>query len=142
MIELNNENFEERVNNESGLFLVKFSSPTCGPCQSMKPVFEKLSQDNNEINFYEVDTMKSPELASHFGVRGVPYIAFCEGREVLYEFTGLTPLGNMQFVINNIDDPFFRENGHFQKSEQKKSWTFEIIVFVISLALILGIVFL
>ncbi len=142
MNHLNSINFEEVVNKEKGPFVIKFSSPTCGPCQSMKPIFQTLSDNNQAINFYEVDTMESPELASHFGVRGVPYIVFCENREVLFEFTGLTPLGNMQYVIDHINDPYFREHGHFKQVEHKKSWVFEIIIFAIVLALVLGIIFL
>lgn len=140
---LNAENFESVVNNEKGLFLIKFFSPTCGPCKTMTPVFEKLAQENDDVSFYEVDTMESPELAAHFNVRGVPYMVYCENREVLYEFTGLTPLGNLQYVINNINDPYFREHGHFKPDDGgKKSWIFEISIAVILLVIVLAIVFL
>lgn len=128
MQKLNLENFEELVSREKGLFVIKFSSPTCGPCATMKPVFEKLDEQNPSVNVYEVDTMESPEIAGHFGVRGVPYVTFCEGREVLYTFTGVTPLGNLQYVINNIDDPYFRENGDFKKEETKSSPWFAISI--------------
>lgn len=99
----------------------------------MTPVMEKLDEQNPDLPVYEVDTMESPELAAHFGVRGVPYIVFCENREVLYSFTGVTPLGSLQFVIDNINDPYFRTHGQFKGPETKKSWWFEI-----TLALIVG----
>ena len=138
MIRLNTQNFENIVNEEKGLFVIKFFSPTCGPCKTMTPVFEKLAEDNQGINFYEVDTMESPELAAHFGVRGVPYVSYCEKREVLYQFTGLTPLGNLQYVINNIDDPYFREHGEFKIDKPKKTWWFEISIVAILALLGLG----
>lgn len=136
------ENFENSLANEKGLFMIKFFSPTCGPCRTMGPVFEKLNENNPNLNIYEIDTMESPELASHFGVRGVPHVVYCENREVLYSFTGLTPLGNLQYVINHIDDPYFRENGEFRKDDSPKKWTFEITVGVILFILILAIAFL
>jgi thioredoxin 1 len=132
---LNSENFESVASSEQGLFLIKFFSPTCGPCATMKPVFELFSTNNENINVYEVDTMESPEIAAHFGVRGVPYTAFCENREVLYSFTGVTPLVDLQYVADNIDDPYFREHGEFQKSEDGKDHTFTIIVILVLLAL-------
>lgn len=141
MEKLNTENFESVVNNEKGLFVIKFFSPTCGPCKTMTPVFEALDQNNPDVNVYEVDTMESPELADHFGVRGVPYVVYCESREVLYEFTGVTPLGNLQYVINNINDPYFRETGEFKQPDQKKNYIFEIIVGVLVLGF-LGLFFL
>ena len=100
----------------------------------MTPVMEKLHAQNPNLTIYEVDTLESPELATHFGVRGVPYIVFCENREVLYSFTGVTPLGSIQFVIDNIDDPYFRINGQFKRQEPEKNWWYEI-----TLAFIIGI---
>ena len=122
------ENFEQIVAGEKGLFIIKFSSPTCGPCRSMVPVFEHLAQNNPELNIYEIDTSESPELAAHFGVRGVPYIAYCENREVIYDFTGLTPLRDLQYVIDNIDDPHFREHGEFNVPKPKQSPWFAIAI--------------
>lgn len=142
MERLNSENFEQVVNQEKGLFVIKFFSPTCGPCRTMTPVFEALSQNNPTVKVYEVDTMESPELAAHFGVRGVPYVVYCENREVLYEFTGVTPLGNLQYVINNINDPYFREHGEFKTSEGKKSWVFEISIATIVAIFVAAFLFL
>ncbi|GAB4016570.1 MAG: hypothetical protein Fur0010_16440 [Bdellovibrio sp.] len=138
MLRLNSENFEQTMNNEKGLFVIKFFSPTCGPCHTMTPVFKALDDQNPNVNVYEVDTQESPELAAHFGVRGVPYVVFCEDREVLYEFTGVTPLASLQHVINNINDPHFRETGELKVVESKKSWTFEIALAVIILVYIIG----
>lgn len=140
MKRMNAYNFESIVESEKGLFVIKFFSPTCGPCKTMSPVFEALEENNPKVNVYEVDTSESPELGAHFEVRGVPYTAFCENREVLYDFIGVTPLGNLQYVINNIDDPYFRETGEFKQEEQKKSWTFELILGAVVLAIILAII--
>ncbi|MCP4915029.1 MAG: thioredoxin family protein [Oligoflexia bacterium] len=141
MKRINSENFESIVNQENGLFVIKFFSPTCGPCHTMTPVFEALDQNNPQINVYEIDTSESPELAAHFGVRGVPYVAYCEQREVLYHFTGVTALGTLQYVIDNINDPYFRENGEFKKPEVKKSWAFELSIAALILFFTLAIIF-
>lgn len=138
MQKLNSENFDQIVSSEKGLFVIKFFSPTCGPCHTMTPVFKALDDQNPNVNVYEVDTQESPELAAHFGVRGVPYVVFCEGREVLYEFTGVTPLPTLQHVINNINDPYFREHGQFKVEEKKKSWTFEIAFAVLIIGYVIG----
>tara|TARA_R110002072_G_scaffold534_6_gene3993 strand:+ start:169470 stop:169892 length:423 start_codon:yes stop_codon:yes gene_type:complete len=138
---MNNENFESIAASERGVFVIKFFSPTCGPCHTMSPVFEAFDNNNPDINVYEVDTMESPEIASHFGVRGVPYTAFCENREVLYHFSGVTPLGGLQYVIDNIDDPYFRTHGQFKRPDEQKNWTFEIILVVLVLVIILAIIF-
>ncbi len=130
---LTSENFEEVANSEPGLFIIKFFSNTCGPCKTMDPVIKLLEEKNPNINFYNVDTTASPELAEHFGIRGVPTIIYCENREVLYQFTGLTPQVDLQYVIDNINDQHFRETGDFKLPEKKPDWIF---VGVISLIVI------
>ncbi len=138
---MNNENFESIASSEKGVFVIKFYSDTCGPCKTMAPVFEALSENNPDINVYEVNTMESPEIADNFGVRGVPYTAICENREVLYDFTGLTPLGKIQYVINNINDSHFRLTGEFKAPETNKTYVFEAIVIGLILIFVLAITF-
>ncbi len=134
MKNLNTENFEVCMALEKGLFLLSFSSATCGPCRSMEPVFLELEKANPKISLYKISVEESPELAAHFGVRGVPHISFCEGREVLYEFTGLTPLNDLQYVVDHIDDTHFRLYGDFKKLEKKTDWTF-----ILSIGLIVAV---
>jgi thioredoxin 1 len=142
MKHLHTENFEDTISQEEGVFAIKFFSPTCGPCQTMVSVFEALDENNPKLNVYEVDTMVSPELASHFGVRGVPFTVFCENRLVLYEFTGVTPLRDLQYVVDNIDDPHFRETGQFKTKETKKTWWFEITISCIVMIFLSALIFL
>lgn len=131
MKQLTNENFEEVANSEKGLFIIKFFSDTCGPCKTMDPVISLLEEKNPNLNIYKVNTGLSPELADHFGVRGVPTIIYCENREVLYQFVGLTPFSDLQYVIDNKDDPHFRETGTFKLPEKKRDWVFIGVIAVI-----------
>lgn len=142
MKRINVENFDQIANGEKGLFIIKFFSPTCGPCNTMTPVFNALNENNPEVNVYEIDAMESPELAAHFGVRGVPYVTYCENREVLYSFTGVTPLADLQFVIDNINDAYFRTHGEFRKNDAPKSRAFEISVILIIVIFIMLFIFL
>mgnify|MGYP004005108737 CR=1 FL=1 len=135
------DNLEHIGNDVEELYLIKFSSPTCGPCQSMKPVFTQLEKDNPNLDIYEVDTSISPELAQHFTIRSVPTIHFCKGREILYTFNGATPLGNLQYVISNINDPYFLKHGEFKDSESNKSYVFPMAILGL-VVLFLGLFFL
>lgn len=133
------ENFDALISAQVRPYAIRFGSKTCGPCNTMVPVLEKVRQTNPNFTIFEVDTDEEPELASHFGIRSVPTVHICEEREILYSFHGVTPFRDIQFVINNIDDPYFREHGHFKSSEEKKSYTFEFIV--LALIIIFGFLF-
>jgi thioredoxin 1 len=128
MKNLTAENFEQVVSSERGLFVIQFYSDTCMPCKTMEPVIEALNEKNPSVNVYRVNTMADPELAQHFGVMGVPNIVFCEDREVLYRFTGVTPLADMQYVIENKDDPHFRQTGEFKTAEKKPDLIFAGVI--------------
>ena len=106
----------------------------------MTPVMEKLAKENPDFPIYKVDTAKSPELAQHFEIRGVPTFHFCKKRMIVYTMNGATPLGGLQFVINNLNDPYFLEHGEFKQPEKQKSYLFHGIIAFVVLALVLAIV--
>jgi len=138
MKNLTMENFEEVARSEKGLFIIQFYSDTCMPCKTMEPVMQALDEKNKDLNVYRVNTMADPELAQHFGVMGVPNIVFCENREVLYRFTGVTPMADMQYVIDNKEDSHFQAHGEFKTAEKKPDLIFGgVIVGLILLFLIL-----
>ena len=121
---LNGENFEVSMDLERGLFVIFISSGNCGPCRSMGPVLERFEKMNSKLPLYKVNAEESPELLAHFGVRGVPHLLFCKRREVLYEFSGMTPLKDLQYVVDNIDGAHFLTYGEFKGVEKKTDWPF------------------
>ncbi|OUR97128.1 hypothetical protein A9Q84_12425 [Halobacteriovorax marinus] len=127
MEKLTDDNFESVINAQNGPFFIKFGSTSCGPCNTMAPVLEKLSFENPSFPMFEVDTNLSPDIAAHFEIKSVPTMHFCEDREVFFTSVGITPFRDLQFVINNIDDVYMREHGHF-KVEQKKSYFAPILI--------------
>jgi S1-C subfamily serine protease len=57
-----------------------FTSPSCGPCQGMKPLVHELASQGAPI--VEIDISRDPEAARVWNVRGVPtFIAVSGGRE-------------------------------------------------------------
>lgn len=63
--------------------LIDFYSPTCGPCQAMHPVVERLAQRRRgEVMSLKVDVNSQPELASSFDIQAVPtFVVFSRGYE-------------------------------------------------------------
>ncbi|MBL6990917.1 MAG: thioredoxin family protein [Bacteriovoracaceae bacterium] len=139
--ELTSENLQKVSKKEKGLYVIMFSSTTCGPCKTMKPVMASLDSHNPDINVYSVDTGKDPGLAQHFQIRSVPTIHFCKKREILYSFHGVTPEAQMQYVINNKDDAHFLEHGEFKQDEEKKSYLFPALVVAIVTLFVLLFIF-
>ena len=72
--------------------LVDFWAEWCGPCRIISPVLEKLAEENKESwQLAKVDTDKNSEIASEYGVRGIPNVKLFRNGEVINEFTGALP---------------------------------------------------
>lgn len=86
-IELTNENFEATV--ASGVSLVDFWAPWCGPCRMIAPVIDELANDfAGQANICKVNTDEEQELAVKFGVRSIPTILFFKDGKVVDQMIG------------------------------------------------------
>ena len=79
--ELTNLEFFDAIKSRNSV--VDFGADWCMPCKLLSPVFESLSKEIKEANFFKVDVDKEPELAEKFGVMSVPTIIILKnGKEV------------------------------------------------------------
>lgn len=57
--------------------IVDFYADWCGPCKSIAPVLEELSdQYKDQLVVYKIDTDKEMELSSVFGIQSIPTLLF------------------------------------------------------------------
>lgn len=75
---------------KSGVTLVDFSAPWCGPCKSQKPVIKELEVSyKGRAVVTEVNIDNNRDLAARLGIQSIPtLVVFKEGREVK-RFVGL-----------------------------------------------------
>jgi putative thioredoxin len=70
--------------------LVDFYAHWCGPCQMLKPMLEKLVPEYDFV-LAKVDIDANPELASTYGVEGVPDVKLFSQGEIADSFVGVLP---------------------------------------------------
>ena len=82
-MELNKDNFEEKVVKSKKMVVVDYFAPWCQPCKMIAPVFEKLSKQLTHITFAKVNVDENSQLASDQGVMNIPcVIIYNNGEEV------------------------------------------------------------
>lgn len=87
---LTSANFDEVVSS-SDLVLIDFWTGWCGPCRAFAPVYERVSQQNEDVVFGKVDTEAEPGLAGAFGVSSIPTLVIIRDNVVLYAQPGALP---------------------------------------------------
>ena len=73
LIDFKDEYFSTKVA-EADISVIQFSAAWCGPCKSLKPVMDKLSDEyKDKANFYYADIEDGGiNTGSAMGIRGVP----------------------------------------------------------------------
>ncbi len=83
------------------LIVVKYVSPTCGPCKILSPILDKVVQEYEEqIHFVEIDIVANPEIAEMGQVTGTPTVQLFQDQELLQEVKGVKQKSEYRELID------------------------------------------
>ncbi|MDX1824388.1 MAG: thioredoxin [Thiohalomonadales bacterium] len=81
--------------------LVDFWATWCGPCQSLMPILEQLAQQyQGKFLLAKVEIDSQQALASQFSVRSVPTVKLVKNGQIVDEFTGALPEGQIRAFLD------------------------------------------
>ncbi|HEX9194623.1 MAG TPA: thioredoxin domain-containing protein, partial [Azonexus sp.] len=86
--------------------VIDFWAPWCGPCQTLKPMLEKLAEEYaGRFLLAKVNSDENPELSQHFGVRSIPSVKVLFQGQLVDEFTGALPEGQIRAFLDRFALP-------------------------------------
>lgn len=82
-IDLKDSSEWDSIISDKKLVAADFWAPWCPFCMRLKPVFESVADDFSDIKFVKINVDQQSEIASRYGIQGIPVIKFfCDSKEI------------------------------------------------------------
>ena len=86
--EVQDSGFAEAI--RTGVVLVDFWAPRCGPCRMQGPILEEVAVAvGDKAMIVKVDIDKNPKTAGAFDFKSIPTLILLKDGKVMLQFTGL-----------------------------------------------------
>jgi len=90
----NKSDFEVKVLQASGVFLVDLFSDRCPPCRMLAPTIASLAEKySNKVTVCKVNIDRAPVIARDYGVMAIPTVLIFQDGKVQKRLVGLQPEG-------------------------------------------------
>ncbi|MCB0336833.1 MAG: thioredoxin [Bdellovibrionales bacterium] len=101
--EIGDGNFDGEVLKSDLPVLVDFWAPWCGPCKSIAPILDEVSNDyQGKIKVVKLNVDDNPKTPTSYNVRGIPNLIFFKGGEVVEQIVGAVPKEQLIEAIDKI----------------------------------------
>jgi thioredoxin 1 len=99
VMELTSANFKATVDGGTPV-LVDFWAPWCGPCRVIAPILEEVAKEfDGKARVAKVNVDESPDIASQFGVRGIPTLILFKEGKIQGQMVGVNPKSNIVSLL-------------------------------------------
>lgn len=100
VIEFTDGNFEAEVEGGSGVTVVDFWAPWCGPCRFVAPVIEQLAEEyEGRVKIGKLNVDENPGVAARYGIRSIPTIGIFKDGEAVDGVVGAVPKQMLQDAV-------------------------------------------
>lgn len=95
------EELKKIVNQNKGILLLDFTSPTCGPCLMLEPIFEEMVE-KNICSIAKINILENESLAIEYKIQVTPTIFIVKDQEVKEVAFGYKPMEEWEEIIRKI----------------------------------------
>jgi thioredoxin 1 len=100
---LNDADFTKEVSESTLPVLIDFWATWCGPCQTMGPIVDSISEEyDGKVKVMKVNVDSNPLTPSKFGIRGIPTLILFKGGEVVDRIVGAVPRNTVENLIKKL----------------------------------------
>jgi thioredoxin 1 len=101
-MEITSVDLQEKINKGEKL-IIEFWAEWCGPCRMMKPIFERISNENtSDVQMYTMNVDMNREVGASLGIRSIPTIKVINGGEVTETKVGMLNEDQLKSMLTEL----------------------------------------
>ena len=90
------DNFDNEISSSNLPILVDFWAEWCGPCKSLGPILEEISNDlKGQLKVVKVNLDENQDLAMKYSIRSIPTLLLFKEGELIDTKVGLLPKSDL-----------------------------------------------
>lgn len=95
--------FDQQVLQSDIPALVDFWAAWCGPCRTVGPIVEELAEEyKGKIKVAKLDVDNNKQVASKYGVRGIPTLMLFKDGEIVDQIVGAVPKSRIKELLDKV----------------------------------------
>ena len=107
---------------KTGIAVLDWWAPWCGPCRAFAPVFERVSEQTPDVVFGKINTDEEQGLAAAFEITAIPTLMIFRDGILLFAQPGVVSadaLGNLLEQVKGLDMDEVRQKLAAAEAEAK-----------------------